>query len=55
MLCKDFVRLVIISFFIASPIAWYFMNRWLQNLSYRNEIKAWCSYWLDQGPFSFPR
>lgn len=41
MLCKDFVRLVIVSFFIACPIAWYFMNRWLQSFAYRNEINAW--------------
>jgi ABC-type antimicrobial peptide transport system permease subunit len=38
LLSRDFVMLVIISFFIASPIAWYFMNKWLQDYSYRINI-----------------
>ncbi len=41
MLCRDFVGLIIIALFIASPIAWYFMNRWLQDWAYRNEISGW--------------
>jgi putative ABC transport system permease protein len=38
LLSRDFAMLVIISFFIASPIAWYYMNRWLQDYSYRINI-----------------
>jgi ABC-type antimicrobial peptide transport system permease subunit len=41
MLCRDFVRLIVIAFFIASPIAWCFMNRWLQGWAYRNDISGW--------------
>jgi hypothetical protein len=41
MLCKDFVGLIMIAFVIASPIAWYFMNRWLQDFAYRNDISGW--------------
>ncbi len=41
MLSKDFVVLVIISCFIAVPIAYYFMNSWLQKYQYRTEIKWW--------------
>ena len=31
---KEFVRLVVISFLIAAPLAWYLMNRWLENFEY---------------------
>jgi putative ABC transport system permease protein len=35
MLSKDFLKLVLIALVIASPIAWYFMNRWLEDFAYR--------------------
>ncbi|MBZ9731140.1 ABC transporter permease [Salegentibacter sp. JZCK2] len=38
LMSKDFVKLVIISLVIASPIAWYFMNGWLQDFAYRINI-----------------
>ena len=38
LLFKDFVTLVIISIFIASPIAWYFMKQWLMSFDYRIQI-----------------
>ena len=38
---KEFVILVAIGFVIASPIAWYFMNKWLQDYVYRIEISWW--------------
>ena len=38
---KDFVALVVISCLIAIPIAWYFLNQWLQNYSYRAELSWW--------------
>ena len=41
MLSKDFVALVIVSCLIAIPIAWYFLNRWLQNYNYRTQISWW--------------
>jgi len=37
-LSKDFVLLVLISSVIAIPVAWYFMNGWLQNYSYRTDL-----------------
>jgi putative ABC transport system permease protein len=40
-LSKDFIRLVIIAFVIASPIAWYAMNQWLQDFAYRITIQWW--------------
>jgi putative ABC transport system permease protein len=38
MLSKDFLKLVIIAIVIASPLAWYFMNNWLQDFAYRVNI-----------------
>jgi putative ABC transport system permease protein len=41
MLSKDFVLLIIISLFIATPVSYYFMHNWLQNYQYRSEITWW--------------
>jgi putative ABC transport system permease protein len=41
MLSKDFLNLVIISALIAFPIAWWAMNRWLQDFAYRITISWW--------------
>jgi len=41
MLSKEFTLLVIISCFIAMPLAWYYLNGWLQQYNYRTEIPAW--------------
>ena len=41
MLSKDFLKLVLIAFFIASPMAWWVMNKWLQNFAYRISISWW--------------
>ena len=41
LLSKDFVQLVIISLLIATPIAYYFMNQWIQKFTYRAEISWW--------------
>jgi len=41
LLSKDFVKLVIVAFVIASPIAWFVMHRWLENFAYRININWW--------------
>jgi ABC-type antimicrobial peptide transport system permease subunit len=41
MLSKDFVVLVIVSCFIAIPLAWYFLHQWLQRYTYRTDISWW--------------
>ncbi|MEM1324910.1 MAG: ABC transporter permease [Bacteroidota bacterium] len=38
---KDFMILVGIAFVIATPIAYYFMNEWLQDFAYRIELQWW--------------
>ena len=41
MLNIDFVKWVAVAFVIAVPVAWYAMNRWLQNFAYRTELSWW--------------
>lgn len=41
LLSKDFIRLVSIAFVIAVPLAWYIMNKWLQDFAYRIHIQWW--------------
>lgn len=41
LLSIDFLKLVFISFFVAAPVAWYFMQQWLNDFAYRAEIRWW--------------
>jgi putative ABC transport system permease protein len=41
MLSKDFLKLVLIAAIIAIPIAWFFMNKWLEDFAYRINIDWW--------------
>jgi putative ABC transport system permease protein len=41
LLAKDFIKLVLIAVAIALPVAWYTMNRWLQNFAYRTDLPWW--------------
>jgi putative ABC transport system permease protein len=40
-LSKEYLVWVVISIIIACPIAWYFMNKWLQNFAYRTNLNLW--------------
>jgi ABC-type antimicrobial peptide transport system permease subunit len=41
LITKDFSRLVIIAFLIAGPLAWFWMNDYLQRYPYRIEVSWW--------------
>ena len=41
LLSKDFLKLVIISLLIASPIAWWAMHAWLKNYAYHIPVEWW--------------
>ncbi|WP_232073895.1 ABC transporter permease [Spirosoma aureum] len=41
LLSKDFLVLVIVACLITIPIAYYFMNSWLQHYTYRVELSWW--------------
>ena len=41
LISKDFLKLVLIAFVIAIPLAWWFMNNWLEKYPYRINISIW--------------
>lgn len=41
LLSMDFLKLVLIAFAIASPVAWFFMNKWLRDFAYRTHFSWW--------------
>jgi len=41
MLNQDFIKWVTIAFVVACPIAWYAMQKWLQNFVYKTELSWW--------------
>ena len=41
MLNKSFLKSVLLAFVIVCPVAWYAMNKWLQNFAYKTELSWW--------------
>jgi putative ABC transport system permease protein len=41
LLNKEFIIWVVVAFFIAAPVAWFAMNKWLQNFAYKTELSWW--------------
>ena len=41
LLSQDFLKLVLISTIIAFPVAWFAMNKWLEDFAYRTDIRWW--------------
>ena len=41
LLSRDFLRIIAFAFLTAVPIAWYFLNQWLQNFVYRTPFSWW--------------
>ncbi len=46
LISKDFIKLVLIAIVLASPIAWWIMNKWLQDFAYRTGI-SWTVFALS--------
>ncbi len=44
LLSQDFMRLVLIGFLIAIPIAWYLLSNWLSGFAYRTEFAWWAMF-----------
>ena len=45
---KEYMKWVLIANFIAWPIAWFAMNKWLQNFAYRMNM-SWWIFFLSGG------
>ncbi|GAB4027569.1 ABC transporter permease [Spirosoma gilvum] len=41
LLSKDFLKLVVIAIVIATPLAWYVANQWLQSFAYKIDLAWW--------------
>ena len=41
LLTKDFLKLVVLAFAIATPIAWWIASEWLQDYPYRIDLNIW--------------
>jgi putative ABC transport system permease protein len=41
LLNKNFIKWVVISFVLATPISWYAMNKWLENFAYKTTLSWW--------------
>jgi ABC-type antimicrobial peptide transport system permease subunit len=41
LLSRDFLKLVLLAIIISTPIAWYVMDKWLQDYAYRINIQWW--------------
>ncbi|MET6997047.1 ABC transporter permease [Chitinophaga defluvii] len=41
LLSKDFLKLVMLAFLIAGPLAWYAMHKWLEDFAYRTALSWW--------------
>ncbi len=45
LLSRDFIKLVVIALVLASPLAWWGMNQWLQDFAYHITIDGWVFFW----------
>src|SRR5690606_5649215 len=41
LLSSDLTKLVLIGIAVASPVAWYGMNKWLENFQYKMSLSLW--------------
>jgi putative ABC transport system permease protein len=41
LISKDFLKLVVVSIVLATPVSWWIMSKWLQDFEYRINISWW--------------
>jgi putative ABC transport system permease protein len=41
MLAREFARWLAIAFLIAAPVAWFVVDKWLQNFAYKTDLSWW--------------
>ena len=41
LLNREFLRWVLVAFILATPVAWFTMNKWVQNFAFRTELSWW--------------
>lgn len=41
LLNRDFIRWILVSVFIATPITWFILNKWLENFAYKTNLSWW--------------
>jgi putative ABC transport system permease protein len=41
LLSREFGKLIIIAFVLAAPLAWYAVNWWLENYTYKVDLGIW--------------
>jgi putative ABC transport system permease protein len=51
LLNKEVVILIAVSLLISSPIAWFFMHKWLQNFAYHTNLNLWVFILAGAGAF----
>jgi len=49
LLSRDFIKLVMISILVATPLAWLIMYKWLQGFAYRQDMQWWVVVWAALG------
>jgi putative ABC transport system permease protein len=41
LLNRDFIRWILISIIIATPLTWYILSKWLNNFAYKTDLSWW--------------
>ncbi len=41
LLSRDFVKWIAVAFFVAAPVSWYAMSKWLESFAYKTELSWW--------------
>jgi putative ABC transport system permease protein len=41
LLNREFIKWVFVAFVLATPVAWFAMHKWLQNFTFKTELRWW--------------